>query len=120
MIDTASDALVMTPSVPLANDATRYLGSKLISLPKMLQSGAHQLRKDNPGIFSKENPIDIDTSIDSLSPVTTKAPSTSTLAPAVRASATKRRSCSTSRSTRSAMRWGRRLSTSTAWRSSVR
>jgi pimeloyl-ACP methyl ester carboxylesterase len=51
-----------------ANDTTRYLGSKLIRLPKMLMSTRRQLERDNPGLVRDGELIDVATSIDSLSP----------------------------------------------------
>ena len=51
-----------------ANSTTRWLGSKLIKLPQMLVSDRQQLYQDNPDVFRKPNLIDVDTSIDSLSP----------------------------------------------------
>lgn len=51
-----------------ANNTTRWLGSKLITLPTMLVRGRQQVERDNPGIFRSTNLLDIPTSIDSLSP----------------------------------------------------
>ena len=51
-----------------ANSTTAWLGSKLITLPKMLVSGGEQLHRDNPNFFAKNNLIDVPTSIDALSP----------------------------------------------------
>jgi pimeloyl-ACP methyl ester carboxylesterase len=51
-----------------ANGTTRFIGSRLITLPKMLVNGRTQLIKDNPGLFRSDNVIEIPTSIDSLSP----------------------------------------------------
>lgn len=50
------------------NSTTRWIGSKLIKIPQMLVSGRQQLYRDNPDYFRKNNPIDVDTSIDSLAP----------------------------------------------------
>jgi pimeloyl-ACP methyl ester carboxylesterase len=50
-----------------SNDATRYLSSKLIELPRMMLSNQMQLKRDNPGIFRPHSPIDVSTSIESLS-----------------------------------------------------
>ena len=51
-----------------ANSTTRWLGSKLITLPQMLVNDRQQLHKDNPELFRKPNLIDVNTSIDSLAP----------------------------------------------------
>lgn len=51
-----------------ANSTTRFIGSRLITLPKMLVNGRTQLVQDNPGLFRSDNVIEIPTSIDSLSP----------------------------------------------------
>ncbi len=51
-----------------ANDTTRWLGQKLIQVPKDLMQGKHQLIAQNPGFFRPETPLDISTSIDSLAP----------------------------------------------------
>jgi hypothetical protein len=51
-----------------ANSTTAWLGSKLITLPKMLVRGGEQLHRDNPNFFAKDNLIDVPTSIDALSP----------------------------------------------------
>jgi pimeloyl-ACP methyl ester carboxylesterase len=53
---------------PAANSTTRWLGSKLIKLPKMLASGRQQLHRDNPNMFPDPNLLDVDTSIDALAP----------------------------------------------------
>jgi hypothetical protein len=51
-----------------SNDVTRWLGNKLIQLPaKMLQVRSDLLAK-NRGYFRPDAPLDIQTSIDSLSP----------------------------------------------------
>jgi pimeloyl-ACP methyl ester carboxylesterase len=53
----------------MSNSTTRWLGSKLITLPQMLIAHQQQLRKDNPNLFRESaNLIDVATSIDSLSP----------------------------------------------------
>ncbi|MEX2113366.1 MAG: alpha/beta fold hydrolase [Pirellulales bacterium] len=52
----------------MSNSTTRWLGSKLIKLPKMFVSSRQQLHADNPGTFKKPSIIDVDTSIDSLAP----------------------------------------------------
>ena len=51
-----------------ANSTTRWLGSKLITLPKMFASTQAELHRDNPDAFKEPNLIDVDTSIDSLAP----------------------------------------------------
>jgi hypothetical protein len=52
----------------IANDTTRWLGRKLISIPTKLMQGRHELVSRNPGFFRKDAPLDIHTSIDSLAP----------------------------------------------------
>ena len=51
-----------------ANDATRWLGRKVIQIPSMIMKGRHQLIARNPGYFRKNAPLNITTSIDSLIP----------------------------------------------------
>jgi pimeloyl-ACP methyl ester carboxylesterase len=51
-----------------ANSTTRWLGSKLIRLPKMFTDARVALRKDNPDLFKEPSLIDVDTSIDALAP----------------------------------------------------
>jgi len=51
-----------------ANDTTRWLAQRLITLPKQLVRDEQQLYKDNPGVIHKPSPIQVVTSIDSLSP----------------------------------------------------
>jgi pimeloyl-ACP methyl ester carboxylesterase len=51
-----------------ANDTTRWLGRKLIRVPTKLMQGKNQLIARNPGFFRPDAPLDISTSIDSLSP----------------------------------------------------
>ncbi len=51
-----------------SNDITRWLGNKLIKLPKKMLRGRDQLLARNPGYFRPDAPLDIRTSIDSLSP----------------------------------------------------
>ena len=51
-----------------ANDATRWLGRKLISLPSRMILGKQQLVRDNPDYFRQAELLSIQTSIDSLSP----------------------------------------------------
>ncbi len=51
-----------------ANDTTRWLGSKLIRIPKMLINERQALYRDNPAYFRKGNLLEVNTSIDSLAP----------------------------------------------------
>jgi len=51
-----------------ANDTTRWLAQKLITLPKQVVRDEQQLYKDNPGVIHKPSPIQVVTSIDSLAP----------------------------------------------------
>lgn len=51
-----------------ANDATRWLGQKLISLPHKLLVSRQKLLRDNPGLFRHTELLEINTSIDSLAP----------------------------------------------------
>jgi hypothetical protein len=51
-----------------ANDVTRWLGNKLITLPSKMLEGRDQLLAENRGFFRPNAPLDIKTSIDSLSP----------------------------------------------------
>jgi len=51
-----------------ANDATRYLGRKLIQLPKRMVQSSQKLVWDNPGFFRNTDLLTTTTSIDSLSP----------------------------------------------------
>ncbi len=51
-----------------SNAATRWIGSKLITLPQMMLSGRQQLYKDNPDYFRSHNLLEVNTSIDSLAP----------------------------------------------------
>jgi pimeloyl-ACP methyl ester carboxylesterase len=53
---------------PFSNDITRWAGNKLISLPKKMMEGRDQLLAQNKHFFRANAPIDIKTSIDSLSP----------------------------------------------------
>jgi pimeloyl-ACP methyl ester carboxylesterase len=53
---------------PFANGVTRWAGSKLITLPKKMLDGRDQLIAQNKGFFRPGAPLDIKTSIDSLSP----------------------------------------------------
>ncbi len=51
-----------------SNATTRWIGNKLIRIPKMLINGRQQLYRDNPGFFNKDNLLEVNTSIDSLAP----------------------------------------------------
>jgi pimeloyl-ACP methyl ester carboxylesterase len=51
-----------------ANPATRYVGSKLIELPKLLMQGQEELFRDNPEAFGPHSTARVGTSIDSLAP----------------------------------------------------
>jgi hypothetical protein len=51
-----------------ANSTTRWLGNKLIALPKKMLMGRQRLLAANPGFFRKGSPLEIATSIDSLAP----------------------------------------------------
>ncbi|MEM8947216.1 MAG: alpha/beta fold hydrolase [Planctomycetota bacterium] len=51
-----------------ANDATRWLGRKLIDIPSKIMKGQHQLVARNPGYFRPDAPLNVTTSIDSLVP----------------------------------------------------
>ena len=51
-----------------SNDFTRWLGRKLIRIPHMILRGRNELLALNPGFFRKGAPLDVSTSIDSLSP----------------------------------------------------
>ena len=51
-----------------ANDLTRWLSHKLVSVPTKLLQGRRQIVAKNPGYFRKGAPLDVATSIDSLSP----------------------------------------------------
>jgi hypothetical protein len=53
---------------PFANGVTRWLGSKLITLPTMMLDGRHQLLAKNRDFFRENAPLNVTTSIDSLSP----------------------------------------------------
>ena len=52
----------------LANDATRWISRKLITLPTMMVSSAKSLISQNPGLFRNADLLLHSTSIDSLSP----------------------------------------------------
>jgi pimeloyl-ACP methyl ester carboxylesterase len=51
-----------------SNDLTRWLGNKLIKLPGKMLHGRSELLARNRGYFRPDAPLDIQTSIDSLSP----------------------------------------------------
>jgi pimeloyl-ACP methyl ester carboxylesterase len=53
---------------PIANGFTRWVGGKLITLPTMMLEGRDQLLAQNGDFFRPNAPLDIKTSIDSLSP----------------------------------------------------
>lgn len=53
---------------PFSNDLTRWAGNKLISLPRKMIDGRNQLLAQNKHYFRDNAPIDVTTSIDSLSP----------------------------------------------------
>lgn len=51
-----------------ANDTTRWLGRKLITLPQIMVSTGRELVSQNPGVFQNTDLLTSSTSIDSLSP----------------------------------------------------
>jgi pimeloyl-ACP methyl ester carboxylesterase len=51
-----------------SNGVTRWLGEKIITLPTKMLDGRDQLLAHNRGFFRRDAPLDIKTSIDSLSP----------------------------------------------------
>jgi pimeloyl-ACP methyl ester carboxylesterase len=51
-----------------ANDYTRWLARKLITLPTTLVQTKSQIARDNPGFFRNTEMLTVSTSIDSLSP----------------------------------------------------
>ncbi len=51
-----------------SNDFTRWLGRSLIRVPSMITRGRSQLVARNPNYFRPDAPLDVTTSIDSLSP----------------------------------------------------
>src|SRR5690606_31036392 len=51
-----------------ANEVTRYLGQRLISLPSMMTARLAEVRRENPGFFQDTKILDTATSIDSLAP----------------------------------------------------
>ncbi len=66
---------------PIANDITRWAGSKLISLPHKMLERRDQLLAQNAHFFRANAPIDIKTSIDSLSPDSPLLPTLLTASP---------------------------------------
>jgi pimeloyl-ACP methyl ester carboxylesterase len=68
-----SVARVVTIATPhrgseFANDTTRYLGRKLITLPKMLVQTSQRIVQDNPDFLRDTRLLTTTTSIDSLAP----------------------------------------------------
>ncbi|MBW3596534.1 MAG: hypothetical protein KY475_04580 [Planctomycetes bacterium] len=68
-----SVARVVTLATPhrgsdFANDFTRYVGRKLITLPKMLVQASQRIVSDNPDFFHDTRLLTMTTSIDSLAP----------------------------------------------------
>jgi hypothetical protein len=51
-----------------SNDFTRWLGHKLIRIPHLIMRGRNELIARNPDSFRQGAPLDVNTSIDSLSP----------------------------------------------------
>ena len=66
---------------PFSNDITRWAGSKIISLPQKMLERQDELVAQNKNFFRADAPIDIRTSIDSLSPSSTVLPTLLTAAP---------------------------------------
>ncbi len=64
-----------------ANDLTRWVGRKLISLPQKMLLGRQELLAENRGFFRDDAPLDITTSIDSLAPESPLLPVLLTAAP---------------------------------------
>jgi hypothetical protein len=50
-----------------SNGTTQYLGNKLIELPMKWVDARAKLKRENPGYFLPSNPLDVTTSIESLS-----------------------------------------------------
>jgi hypothetical protein len=50
------------------SDTLRWLSNRLVTLPKLLVNGGRELHAENPAFFTKNNLIDVTTSIDSLNP----------------------------------------------------
>jgi pimeloyl-ACP methyl ester carboxylesterase len=65
-----------------ANDATRWLGRKLISMPARMSQARQALLRDNRGFFRTSALLAINTSIDSLSPESPLLPPLRTASPA--------------------------------------
>lgn len=57
-----------------ANDYTRWLGRKLITLPEMMVRATQGLTRNNPGFFKDTDLLTISTSIDSLAPTSPVLP----------------------------------------------
>jgi pimeloyl-ACP methyl ester carboxylesterase len=53
----------------VANDYTRWLGRKLITLPEMMVRLSRKVVRENPNFFTNTDLLTISTSIDSLSPM---------------------------------------------------
>jgi pimeloyl-ACP methyl ester carboxylesterase len=51
-----------------SNLATQWLGAKLISMPKQVIESYGEIYRNNPGVFLRNSPMRVRTSIDSLSP----------------------------------------------------
>jgi pimeloyl-ACP methyl ester carboxylesterase len=66
---------------PFANDITRWASNKLISLPHKMLERQNQLLAQNKHYFRANAPIDVKTSIDSLSPNSPLLPTLLTAAP---------------------------------------
>jgi hypothetical protein len=57
-----------------SNGVTQWIGHKLIKLPAKMLEGRDQLMAHNRGFFRPDAPLDINTSIDSLSPASPVLP----------------------------------------------
>ena len=57
-----------------ANDYTRWLGRKFITLPEMMVNATQSLARSNPGFFKNTELLTISTSIDSLAPTSPVLP----------------------------------------------
>ncbi len=66
---------------PFSNDITRWAGDKLIALPRKMLDSQNQLLAQNRGYFRANAPVDIHTSIDSLSPASPLLPTLLTAQP---------------------------------------
>jgi hypothetical protein len=64
-----------------SNGVTRWLGNKLIKVPRRMLQGHNQLVAYNRGYFRRNAPLDIKTSIDSLSPDSPLLPTLLTASP---------------------------------------